>query len=161
MAVAGVDILFAAGNWGSGCPDPRCKGHVVATIAGANALGEALTVVTCDIDDNWACYSSLGPGIAGMAHQKPNIASFTNFIGSEAMGRGFPGSGTSAAAPVAAGCVAAPRTRLTPAAMPPAQLFVAIGAAATPVGAPGWGPKFGCGVVDAAAAAQGVGLMTS
>jgi hypothetical protein len=57
-----------------------------------------------------------------MAANKPEVAAYTHFLGSEALGTGKLDKGTSAAGPLVAGCIAAIRTRLDPATTSPAAL---------------------------------------
>jgi subtilisin family serine protease len=66
----------------------------------------------------------------------------------------------SAACPVAAGCVAALRTKVNPTAVPPALLFNTLrNTARKPAGPPpGWDPAFGHGIVNPVAAAQALGV---
>ena len=52
-----VDILFAAGNCGSACPDPRCQGNTTSSIMGANADSDVICVGGVDTNDNWVGYS--------------------------------------------------------------------------------------------------------
>lgn len=159
LASVGADILFAAGNCGAECPDPRCNGRTSGTIMGANSLADVLTVAGCDTNDDRAGYSSQGPSIAGMQADKPDLATYTHFLGSETYGNGTPDTGTSAACPVAAGCVAALRTRLPPDAQPPARLFAQLRASAAPAnGLVGWNADYGHGFLDPLAAADAFGL---
>ncbi|WP_342151037.1 S8/S53 family peptidase [Methylorubrum sp. SB2] len=158
LARAGADILFAAGNCGADCPDGQCKGVVTDTITGANAHPDVLTLAGCDIDDQRVGYSSQGPGIAGMAPDKPDVTAYTHFLGSEAYGAGSPDSGTSTACPVAAGCVAALRTRLAPAKEPPASLFATIRAQALGKPGPGWNADYGTGIIRPVPVATVYGL---
>lgn len=67
LAKSGADILFAAGNCGSQCPDGRCQGRISGTIMGANTYQEVLTLAGCDTNDQRVGYSSQGPSIPGMA----------------------------------------------------------------------------------------------
>jgi hypothetical protein len=113
LSAAGADILFAAGNCGPACPDPRCIGPAVpgpatATINGANSHPDVISVAGVDTKNTWVGYSSKGPG--ALAREKPDIAAYTHFLGSEAFGKGTPDSGTSAACPVMAGVVAGMRS---------------------------------------------------
>ncbi|WP_420131570.1 S8 family serine peptidase [Rhodopseudomonas sp.] len=159
MARAGGDIVFAAGNCGRECPDGRCQTRTSDAIMGANASADVLTLAGCDIQDARVGYSSQGPSIAGMYPQKPDLTCYTHFLGSEAFGAGTPDSGTSAACPVAAGCIAALRTRLSPAHVPPANLFAQLRASARHVrGNQGWNGDYGHGILDPEAAAQIAGL---
>lgn len=159
LARAGADIVFAAGNCGSQCPDGRCQGRTTETIMGANASPDVLTLAGCDTGDARVGYSARGPSIAGMFQQKPDVTAYTHFLGSEAFGAGSPDSGTSAACPVAAGCVAALRTKVSPQTVPPASLFAQLTATARqPGGAPGWNRDLGHGIIDVDAAAQSLGV---
>ncbi len=158
LARAGADILFAAGNCGANCPDGRCKGVVAHTITGANAHPDVLTLAGCDTKDRRVGYSSQGPGIPGMAPAKPDVTAYTHFLGSEAFGAGVADSGTSTACPVAAGCVAALRTRLAPAREPPASLFATIRAQALGKPGPGWNADYGTGIIQPVPVAGVYGL---
>ena len=158
LARSGADILFAAGNCGSQCPDNRCQGRVTETIMGANAHPDVLTIAGCDTRNNRVGYSSQGPSIAAMPQKKPDLTAYTHFLGSEAFGSGTPDSGTSAACPIAAGCVAALRTRLPPQTTPPVNLFSQLRSTALPVPQIGWNADYGHGIIDPLAAAQSLGL---
>jgi len=104
----GADIMFAAGNCGSECPDGRCGWQAgQSTIAGANSHPAVLCVGGVDVTGNLVGYSSTGPG--RLADRKPDVTGFTHFAGS---GVWPADSGTSAACPVVAGVVAATRSRL-------------------------------------------------
>jgi hypothetical protein len=159
LARAGAHILFAAGNCGAPCADGRCKGRTTGSIMGANASPDVLTIAGCDTTDIRVGYSSQGPSIARMFQQKPDVTSYTHFLGSEALGAGSPDLGTSAACPVASGCVAAICTK-TPPALPPANLFNEIRATARPGGgaAAGWNADYGFGIIDPDAAAKRLGI---
>jgi hypothetical protein len=155
---AGIDVIFAAGNCGAPCADGRCQGRTAGSIMGASAMHEVLTIAGCDTHGQRVGYSSQGPSIAGMHQSKPDITSYTHFLGSEAFGAGTPDSGTSAACPVVSGCVAALRTsaRIPPrTTLPPAKLFdVLRQTARQPSGPPhAWNGDFGFGVIDPVAAA--------
>ncbi|HYT76764.1 MAG TPA: S8 family serine peptidase [Vicinamibacterales bacterium] len=158
LASSGVDMVFAAGNCGASCPDMRCAGRTTETIMGANAHPDVLTVAGCDTGNVRVGYSSQGPAIAGMSAQKPDITAYTHFLGSQAFGAGSADSGTSAACPVAAGCVAALRTRTGRATTPSSSLFAQVRATARPVGVSGWNADCGFGIIDAVAAAGSLGL---
>jgi hypothetical protein len=155
---AGIDVIFAAGNCGAPCADGRCQGRTVGAIMGASAMQPVLTIAGCDINDQRVGYSSQGPSIAGMYQQKPDITSYTHFLGSEAFGAGTPDSGTSAACPVTSGCVAALRTspKIPPSALPTARLFQTLrDTAQQKTGAPGtWNGDYGFGIIDPLAAAK-------
>ncbi len=142
---AGVDVVFCAGNCGADCPDSRCGG-TTGSIVGANALTDVLTIAGCDTTGDRVGYSSQGPSIAGMYQEKPDVTAYTHFLGSQAFGAGSADSGTSAACPVAAGCVAAINT-----------VFGAFRAHPGAHGG-GWGPDYGFGVINPVPAAASLGL---
>jgi len=105
--------------------------------------------------------SGLGPSISGMYQQKPDITSYTHFLGSEAFGTGSPDSGTSAACPVAAGCVAALRSspKSGPGTVTPVQMIGTLQQTARNVpGQTGWNGDYGFGIIDPVAAATKLGL---
>ena len=159
LAGSGADILFAAGNCGAPCADGRCQGRTAGAIMGANAHAEVLTLAGCDTFDQRVGYSSQGPSIAGMPQQKPDLTTYTHFLGSEAFGPGSPDSGTSAACPVAAGCVAALRTKASPANTPPTNLFAQLYTTARPAaGQTAWNGDYGHGILDPLATANSLGL---
>lgn len=161
LTSAGVDIVFAAGNCGTQCPDGRCQGRSSGSIMGANAYDNVLTVAACLVtNDDRLGYSSQGPSIPGMPAQKPDLTAYSHFVGSEAYGQGSPDSGTSTACPVVAGCVAAIRTKLPASAVPPQNLFAQMRLMArqpTPLPT-GWNPDFGHGIVEPDSTAQSLGV---
>ena len=156
---SGVDIVFAAGNCGSQCADGRCQSRTTGTIMGANAYQDVLTVAGCDTNDDRVGYSSQGPSITGMFQQKPDLMCYTHFLGSQAFGAGSPDSGTSAACPVAAGCIAALRTKESPFNTPSRNLLAQLNTTARPVaGQTGWTGDHGSGILDPLGAATSLGL---
>ncbi|AWN45374.1 hypothetical protein DK419_02780 [Methylobacterium terrae] len=154
----GVDILFAAGNCGAGCPDPRCQGVVKHTIMGANAHPDVITVAGVTTGGRRAGYSSQGPGIPGMVYAKPDLSSYTHFLGSEACGPGTADDGTSAACPVAAGCVAAIRTRVPPTILGPRDLARELKSDTSSRSAAGWNRNLGYGILEPLRTATRLGL---
>jgi subtilisin family serine protease len=143
---AGADIVFAAGNCGADCPDNRCQGVVGNTIYGANGHPSVITVAGVDVNHARVGYSSQGPG--RLARNKPDLAGYTHFRGS---GVYAADGGTSAAAPVVAGVVAAVRTRRpfnagNPATLPSA-LRTLLRNTCTDLGAGGFDFDTGFGVV--------------
>ena len=118
LAPTGVDIIFCGNNCGNGkncagdCASGTCLSKTDRMIMGANAYEEVLTVGGCDTNDKMVGYSSRGPSIAGMYQNKPDLVAYTHFLGSKTGGMFVPDTGVSAACPVAAGCVAALRTRI-------------------------------------------------
>ncbi len=147
---AGIDVVFAAGNCGSTLPNQMCglndrgPGN---SIHGANSHPEVITVGAVTVNDDELGYSSEGPG--GLTSQKPDVAGFSHFAGS---GVWPVDTGTSAACPVVAGVVAALRSKTSIRSLSPAQLKAVLMKSARDVGAPGWDPQTGWGVVDAGAA---------
>ncbi len=141
-------------------PGRKVPGRTTSTITGANACLDVLTVAGCDLSDERVGYSSQGPGISGMAANKPDVAAYTHFLGSEALGPGKPDKGTSAAGPLVAGCIAALRTRLDPAVVSPAALNEHLRRAARkPLGGD-WNKDIGFGIVDPVAAAVDLSLVS-
>ena len=134
---------------------------------GANAYPEVLTVGGCDTEIDVVDYSSRGPAIAmfppGELQQKPDICAYTHFLGSKTRRNYLPDTGVSAASPVAAGCIAALRTKCLPSQTSPDQLFRTIkqtargGHHAGPGGT--WNEDFGYGIIDPVEAARRLGLI--
>lgn len=153
LAGAGADILFAAGNCGSDCPDGRCRGLTAGQITGANSHPDILTIAGNDVAHDRVGYSSQGPGT--WHHEKPDLSAYTHFLGSEAFGAGSADGGTSTACPVAAGCMAALRTNRRPSQISPAAIFDALrGTAQQPSGSTGWNPDLGHGIIRPLDASQ-------
>jgi hypothetical protein len=151
LATAGADILFAAGNCGPACPDGRCDPPPnLPPIFLANSHQDVLCVAGVDASGALVGYSSHGPGILG--NNKPDLASYTHFLGSEAFGPGTPDSGTSAACPVLAGVVAALRSVYpydsTRQSRAPANVRQFLTSTARGTGA--WQPDLGHGIIDTA-----------
>ncbi|MFC7446634.1 S8 family serine peptidase [Rhodococcus daqingensis] len=155
----GADVVFAAGNCGAECASTKCQNRTTGTIMGANASSDVLTLAGCDVNDDRVGYSSQGPSISGMFQEKPDLSSYTHFSGSAAMGTGSPDSGTSAACPVAAGCVAAIRSKVSTQTLPPANLRQQLLAMARKVnGATTWNGDYGHGIIDPDATAQSLNV---
>jgi hypothetical protein len=157
MARAGIDVLFAAGNCGADCPDSRCQNRTSAAIMGASAMVDVLSIAGADTNGLRVGYSSQGPSIPGMYDMKPDITSYTHFLGSEVFGTGSPDSGTSAACPVMAGCIAALRTLVSP--LSPATPYMVYDHFRTDAKVPaglsaGWNGDYGYGLVDVVAVAN-------
>jgi hypothetical protein len=146
LEAAGADILFAAGNCGVQCPDGRCNFGATHPICGANSSPSVMSVAGVDTKSKRVGYSSQGPG--RLSVKKPDFASFTHFLGSEAFGPGTPDSGTSAACPVAAGVMAAVRTKHPTAQLSPLQLRALVAKTATEAGSPGFDFDYGAGVLN-------------
>jgi hypothetical protein len=161
---AKVDIIFCGNNCGPACPAATCLSKTDRMIMGANAYDEVLTVGGCDTHNDLVGYSSHGPSIANMPQQKPDITAYTHFLGSKARRIFRPDTGVSAACPVAAGCVAALRTKLPPTATPPNVLFDALRAKASTgnnsstLGGT-WNPQYGFGIINPVAAGKILGVI--
>ena len=125
-------------------------------IMGANAYQEVLTIGGCDTHDQMVGYSSRGPSIQHLFQHKPDLVAYTHFLGSKTVETFVPDTGVSAACPVAAGCVAALRTRVKQNAVKPAVLFDTLrNTARRPWGGgPGWRPDFGHGIINPVAAGR-------
>jgi hypothetical protein len=165
LAILGADIVFAAGNGGLPCPAPPFLHLTTGSIRGANAYAEVLTVAGCDVNNSRVGYSSQGPAVTMFplpTPDKPDLAAYTHFLGSQVFGPREPDGGTSTACSVGAGCVAALRSHpsISPAAIPPAVLFDALRNTArqVAVGGPGWNRDYGYGIIDPVAAARALGV---
>jgi hypothetical protein len=140
---AGADILFAAGNCGRDCPDSRCKFGKTRPICGANSHPAVLSIAGIDVTKTRVGYSSQGPG--RLSNHKPDISAYTHFTGSKV----YPeDSGTSAAFPVAAGVIAAIRTKIPSTTLTPAQLKSLIFKSADDLGKTGYDYDYGWGAID-------------
>lgn len=156
LVAAGADVFFAAGNCGAPCPDGRCGQADTGpgqSIHGANSHPDVVTVAALTVTDRRLGYSSQGPG--GLHLRKPDLAAFSHFKGS---GVWPVDGGTSAASPVAAGVAAALRQRFPTSALAPAQLKGVLERSARDLEHRGWDYDLGFGALDAAAAAQVLGL---
>jgi hypothetical protein len=157
-----ADVVFAAGNCGAFCPDGRCAEDLIGpgrSILGANSLDSVLTVGAARADGIWAGYSSQGPGqfpaYGGGPQPKPDLVAPSHFRVLENAQR--LAGGSSAASAVAAGVVAALRTRWSDVAIPHAALFERLrNAAWQPDGSSGWNNRFGHGVMDCDGVLQGL-----
>jgi subtilisin family serine protease len=166
LSQLGADIVFAAGNGGLPCPAPPFLHLSAGSIRGAAAYAETLTVAGCDVHDFRVGYSSQGPAVLmspGPTPDKPDITAYTHYLGSQVFGEREADGGTSTACPIAAGCIAAIRTKVTPVQVPPAQLFDALRSTGRQGngGGPGgvYNSDFGYGIIDPLAALQQLGVM--
>ncbi len=153
LVAAGADVLFAAGNCGADCPDGRCGPGDIgpgASIHGANSHPDVITVAAVTVTARRLGYSSQGPG--GLHRRKPDLAAPSHFSGSGVYPQD---GGTSAACPVAAGVVAALRGG-PGRSLDPAGLKGTLQRSARDLGGAGWDFDFGYGVLDAAAALEGL-----
>ncbi|MFF0409662.1 S8 family serine peptidase [Kitasatospora sp. NPDC004745] len=142
---AGADILFAAGNCGTECKHEDCRWET-RPIAGGNSHPQVLSVGGVNVHGDRTGYSSQGPG--RLVTRKPDLCAYTHFLGSQAKSPDKPDTGTSTACPVAAGVVAALRTRWSPHRLTPERLRRMLQrTAADPTG---WGfsEDYGYGVIN-------------
>jgi len=102
LSTAGADIVFAAGD-SALCPPGEGE---VGSIWGANSLEEVVSVAAVDLNKSRISYSAQGPGT--LATQKPDMSSYSHFVGSD---DGDKDTGTSASAAVVAGVIAAIRSQ--------------------------------------------------
>jgi subtilisin family serine protease len=150
----GIDLVFAAGNCGQFCASTRCgkqdKGPG-ASIHGANAHPDVLTVGAVRTDGVWIGYSAEGPGMIAAA--KPDLCAPSCFHETLLPGFGGPATGTSAACGVAAGVAAALRQRRRYDQVDPATLRDKLRNTAVPQGTgPIAASRFGRGIMNAEAA---------
>ena len=147
---AGIDVIFAAGNCGASGADVRCGAADRGpgqSIHGANSHPSVTSVGAITVNDDILGCSSEGPGM--LSNQKPDLVGYSHFAGSGV----FPvDSGTSAAAPVVAGVVAALRSTPKGRVVSPAQMQALLARTARNIGSPGWDPQSGAGVIDPLAA---------
>jgi hypothetical protein len=140
---AGADILFAAGNCGAECPDPRCEDESDQGIYGANSHSSVLSIAGVTIDRERLGYSTQGPG--RLDQDKPDLCTYTHFDG---FGVYDADSGTSAACPVAAGVIAAVRSIYPSDQLRPAQLRNLLRRSARDLGNIGFDFDHGYGLID-------------
>lgn len=143
LASEGADVLFAAGNCGRDCPDGRCEFGSTRPICGANSHPDVLSVAGVDTKKNRVGYSSQGPG--RLDKRKPDIAAYTHFSGS---GVYAADGGTSAACPVAAGVVAAMRTKWKTNRISSARMRNLVVKTAENRGPVGFDYDYGWGIID-------------
>jgi subtilisin family serine protease len=150
-----VDVLFCAGNCGQFCPDGRCSPNDNGpgrSIWGANSFHRVLTVGAVRTDGTWIGYSSQGPGQPKLGpadaqeNQKPDFcvpSGFTEDHDAHAVNRG-----TSAATGIAAGLVAALRSKWDARTIKPERLKTVLNATARRPVSPSWDPRLGNGIID-------------
>ncbi|MFF7438831.1 S8 family serine peptidase [Streptomyces sp. NPDC008122] len=143
---AGADVLFAAGNCGRPCPSGRCR-YSDRTIVGANSHPDVLSIGGVSIKDERVGYSSQGPG--RLDTHKPDLCAYTHFLGSEVYGPGSADSGTSTACPVAAGVLAAIRSKFPSGTISPEMMRDMFRGAAYDVTGRGFTYDYGHGIVSA------------
>ena len=149
------DVVFCAGNCGQFSPSARCGAHdrgPGCSIYGANSHPSVLTMGAVRVDGLWLGYSSQGPGQPQLAHEKPDLCAPSQFA--ETYDAGMGNTGSSAACALAAGVVAALRSRWNAQAIPPDALKGILMASARKTEGGAWNGRVGRGVLDAAAAFQ-------
>jgi hypothetical protein len=100
LSAMNVDVIFAAGN--TGCDASPTTGRIF----GAASHASTLTVAAVDHGKNLIRTSSNGPGRATMFREKPDLSSYSGFYRYDRSSA----KGTSTAAAVAAGVIAALRS---------------------------------------------------
>lgn len=155
--IAGIasrhDVVFAAGNSGQFCAEPRVPGYDRGpgrSIFGANALDEVLSVGAVRTDGAWIGASSQGPGpegfSAGGPSRKPDLCAPSWFA--EDRDAALRSGGTSAASAVAAGVIAALRQGWSVDALPVRDLHAALRGGARQVGRSPWSERTGRGILN-------------
>jgi hypothetical protein len=146
------DVIFAAGNNGQFCGDPRATGYDRGpgrSIFGANGLPEVYSAGAIRTDGNWVGAASQGPGPKGFADSlvtKPDLAIPSWF--NEDQDPSLRNGGTSSAAAMLAGAVAALRSETNIAGRPPAELRDVLRNSARPTNGPGWSKRTGAGILN-------------
>ncbi|WP_170476422.1 S8/S53 family peptidase [Ruegeria arenilitoris] len=147
------DVVFAAGNNGQFCADPRATGYDAGpgnSIFGANGLPEVTSVGAVRADGAWIGASSQGPGpedfqIGNGTVEKPDFCVPSWFT--EDHDHFLRSGGTSAASALTAGCIAALRQGWGTTAVSPAELRAAIRNSSRQVAQTGWSARTGTGVL--------------
>jgi Subtilase family len=148
-----IDVVFAAGNCGQFCPDPRCGASQIGparSIYGVAAIKDVLTVAAVRGDETWLGYSSQGPSDPNFASTKPDLCAPSQFAAADDWDRSF--TGTSSACALAAGAIAAKRSLVPPGNLSPAALrALAVAKARLVVNQAAPDERHGAGMVDVAA----------
>jgi subtilisin family serine protease len=142
---SGVDVFFSAGNCGRIAPDLRCLSDIGPgnSIHGANSHPDVITVAAVNLSGKRFEYSSQGPG--GLSNQKPDIAAYSEFIGS---GYKRTDGGTSASCPLAAGVAAALREKIPNTRMDSYSFKTIILRNAVDIDSTGWNQDIGYGIIN-------------
>jgi hypothetical protein len=151
-----IDVIFCAGNCGQFCPDERCGGMDQGpgrSIWGANSYYRVLTIGAVRVDGAWIGYSSQGPGQPRLgAPSRPGINRKPDLCFPSGFAEDFDvhtlNRGTSAATAVAAGVVAALRSRWGPQAVKPELMQLVLKATARLPLSGSWDPRLGNGIPD-------------
>ena len=151
LDAARIDVVFAAGNCGEPCPDPRCGSQDTGpgcSIFGFNAQPGVLTVGAVRADGLSVAQSAQGPSrVVGL--KKPDLCAPSHFREDDDASE--LNTGTSAACAYAAGVLAALRSLPKGKDRTPKQMRDLLRKTAQPAGA-GWDPRLGFGVINATAA---------
>ena len=140
---AGVVVVVAVGNCGSGCPGSSCNGYVGVATPGNSP--DAISVGAVDKSDYWACFSS-GGYVNGTI--KPDVVAPGMNINSSVPGGGYASnSGTSMAAPHVAGAVAM-LLQSSPG-LTPVDVKYIVERTCKDLGEPGKDVRYGAGLIDA------------
>jgi hypothetical protein len=137
----GADLIYAAGNSGGSQPYAGGGRFSDVGVAGAASASFALAVGGADLSGAVADYSTVGPG--AFVREKPDLCCYTHFLGPDR--KLF--HGTSTAAPLVSGLVAAVRERHSPDALSPAELREILRRAASRSGAGGFALDRGAGIL--------------
>lgn len=157
---AGILMLFAAGNCGTGCqsdPDTLCGGGdrgPGSSILGPNGHSRVMTVGAANLQGEWCGYTSQGPAaLPPYDVEKPDFCSYTRFDGffptADPTLRDFDG-GTSAATALAAGVVALLKQRWPGLTQEDAKRVLR--ETARDIRGPGFDTDSGAGIIQAKAA---------
>ncbi|SDE76932.1 S8 family serine peptidase [Ruegeria marina] len=152
------DIVFAAGNNGQFCADPRASGYDRGpgqSIFGANGLKDVTSVAAVRCDGAWIGASSQGPGPAnfdpdGGLVEKPDLSAPSWFV--ENRNAGLRSSGTSGASAIVAGAIAALRSGWGNTVVSPVQMRSALRAGTRRISGSGWDNRTGAGLLNLDAA---------
>ncbi|MFH1664396.1 MAG: S8 family serine peptidase, partial [archaeon] len=139
---AGVIVVVASGNCGSGCPSSNCHGFIGVETPGISP--EAITVGAVDKQNNWACFSSGGTISENI---KPDVVAPGVNINSSVPEGYAAYSGTSMATPHVAG--AAALLLQSNENLSPEEVKYVLEATAQKLGEPGKDIKYGSGLIDA------------
>jgi len=162
LALADIDVVFAAGNCGEPCPDRRCGDDDCGpgrSIFGMNAHPDVLTVGAVRTDGLPIALSAQGPGRLATrgsgktdysrnrrARYKPDLCAPSHFRESDDASQ--VNTGTSAACGFAAGVIAALRSVPEGRNRSPGYIRDTLRRTANPMGTKVWDPRLGFGVID-------------
>jgi hypothetical protein len=149
----GVDVVFCSGNCGLFCPRSNCGIHdrgPGSSIHGANSHAKVLTAGAVRTDGIWLGYSSEGPGQSKLAKEKPDLCAPSQFC--ETQDAHAANTGTSASCALAAGVLAALRSRWSYTVIAPEELRCILRVSANRKPNTSWSERLGYGILDATAA---------